>query len=295
MNKTINLSTSILIIILFVCNASAAPKYDCPKSAEGSKHGNLGTKYWESGQFNLAEKEMREAIKNDPDCSMWHQNLGVILNSLGRKDEASQSWSKSLQIDKNWCTSTKTESLLGLGNYYYDKRAYGKSIQNFEKALTTADKENIDKDILSSIYLYLSYNYTEPKELGNPYYNLKKAEELKRKALNLKPDDLFIKASITKLLILQNKRAEANQNIFELISAQNKSRNPNPGVYSYLAHIYSLLKDPKKSALYIEKAIDLDPGQAQYLLNELDKDFRQVSTAKEMQSIITKARKLTKK
>jgi len=62
-----------------------------------------------------------------------------------------------------------------------------------------------------------------------------------------------------------------------------------------LAHIYSLLKDPTKSAFYIEKAIDLDHAQAQYLLNELDKDFRDVSSSKEMKRIIAKAKEFTKK
>ena len=80
-----------------------------------------------------------------------------------------------------------------------------------------------------------------------------------------------------------------------IISAQQKSPSPNPGVYSYLAHIFSLLKEPRESAFYIEKAMDLDKGQAQYLLSELDKDFRQVSSAKEMQHVIAKAKQLTKK
>ena len=290
MNRILNLGASLILIALFGCSASA--QNDCATSKEGTKHGNLGTKYWESGQFDLAEKETREAIKYDPDCSMWYQNLAVILNSLGRKDGASQNWIKSLEIDKNWCTATKTESLFGLGNYYYDRRDYSKSIENFEKAVKTAPQEKVSRELLSRTYLYLSYNYTEP---NTPYYNLKKAEELKNKALEFQPDDLFIKASITKLLVLQNKLTEARQNITAIISAQQKSPSPNPGVYSYLAHIFSLLKEPKESAFYIEKAIDLDKSQAQYLLSELDKDFKQVSSAKEMQDVISKAKQITKK
>ena len=96
-------------------------------------------------------------------------------------------------------------------------------------------------------------------------------------------------------LFSKKKLPEARRNISELISAQSKSQNPNPGVYSYLAHIYSLLNDPKNSAVFIEKAIDLDRNQAQYLLNELDKDFKQVSSSKEMQPIILKAKELIKR
>jgi tetratricopeptide (TPR) repeat protein len=293
MNKITIFVSSLVTIVLFACIASAVPKYDCPKSAEGSKQGNAGARHWENGQVDLAEKETREAIRIDPNCSMWHQNLGFILESRGNHDEASKSWLKSLEVDRDWCTSYKTGSLFKIGLYYYDKkRDYGKSIQYFEKALSFARKEGVDNDLLSSIYLYLSYNYTEPEGLGQKFCNLKTAENLKKKALSHKPNDLFIKASITKLLVLQNKHAEAKQNITEIVSAQRTS--PNPGVYSYLAHIYSLLNDSRNSALYIEKAIDLDRSQAQYLLTELDKDFKQVSSANEMQRIIAKAKELSK-
>lgn len=290
MNKITNLIALILIVVSIGCSASSGN--DCAMSREGTKHGNLGTHYWESGQFNLAEKETREAITHDPDCSMWHQNLAVILYSSGRIDEASQSWIKSLQLDKNWCAATKAESLHGLGNYYYDKRDYGKSIEFFEKALRTAAKEKVSRELLGQTYLSLSYNYTEP---NTPYYDLKKAEDLKNKAFELQPGDLFIKASITKLLVLQHKLPESRQNISAIISAQQNNPSPNPGVYSYLAHIYSLLKDPERSALYMEKAIDLDKSQAHYLLNELGRDFKDVSKSRKMQGVITKAKKLGNK
>ena len=212
-------SYTMFLVVIIPCLVLAAPKYDCPKSREGSKHGNLGARYWQNGQFDLAEKETREAIRHNQDCSMWHQNLGFILESKGEYDDASKSWLKSLEYDKYWCTAYKTGSMYKLGIYHYEKkRAYGKSIQYFEKAITTAEKEQVDNDLLSSIYLYLSYNYVEPEGLGKQFYNLKTAEELKKKALRLKPNDLFIKTSITKLLVLQNRAAEAKSNLSEIIS-----------------------------------------------------------------------------
>ena len=200
------LGIAFLTVIVLVFRAFAAPQYDCPKNAEANKHGNLGAKYWENGQLPLAEKETRQAIKLSSDCSMWHQNLGFILESMGKYEEASQSWHKSLEVDKNWCTAYKTGSFMRLGLYYYQrKRDFKNSILFFEKALVMAKKEEVDSKTLSSVYLYLSYNYTEPKQSGNPYYNLRTAEELKKKALGLNPANLFIKASVTKLLVLQNK------------------------------------------------------------------------------------------
>jgi len=118
---------------------------------------------------------------------------------------------------------------------------------------------------------------------------------LKKQALALKPNDLFIKASLAKLLVLQKRTDEANRSIKEIIAAQEKSSKPISSVYSYIAHIYSLQKDPKSAALYIGKAIDLNPRQESgYLLDELTRDFKDVSQSKEMQPVIARARKTLK-
>ena len=285
---------SILVaaIVLFSFSASYGDmNYECPKIEAGSEHGNRGARYSWEGKFEEAEKETRYAIKIDPDCSMWQQNLGFILRDKNRRDEANDAFLNSLKINKYWCTSYKTGSLLEIGRYYYDKRKYSESISYLTQAIDMADKENANIDTKTSIYINLSYNYTDPKELGNSYYNLIKSEQLKKQALALKPNDLFIKASLAKLLVLQKKTDEANKSVKEIITAQEKSSKPNSSVYSYIAHIYSLQKDPKLAALYIGKAIDLNPRQESgYLLDELTRDFKDVSKSKEMQPVIARAR-----
>jgi len=269
--------------------------YECPKSKAGSEHGNRGARLWEAGNFNEAEKETRQAIKTDPDCSMWQQNQGFILEDKNKRDEANEAFLKSLKINKFWCTSYKTGSLLKIGRYYYDKRKYQESISYLTQAIDMATKENVNIDTKAQIYTNLSYNYTDPKELGNSYYNLKRAEQLKKQALVLKPNDLFIKASLAKLLVLQKRKEDANRSVKEIIAAQEKSSKPISSVYSYIAHIYSIQKDPKLAALYIGKAIDLNPRQeAGYLLDELTRDFKDVSKSKEMQTVITRARNTMK-
>ncbi len=268
---------------------SFAADDDCPRSDEGSKHGNLGTMLWERGKLAEAERETREAIRVDRDCSMWYQNLAVILGAAGRADEARDSWLKSLEINKSWCTGKRFESFYGLGSYYYQRRDFKKSVEFFERTMSEPQFTEASDAAKKTIYLEASYNYTEPRENGNPFYNLAKAEELKIKALQLNPDDQFVKASIAKLLVLQGKRNLAKQYIGELVTAQSRSQKPNPGVYSYLGHIYSLLNDPKNAAIFMSKAMDTDPGQGKYLLSELDKDFKQVAKSKEMQPVIRRA------
>lgn len=285
----------VAVVLLSFSISFGDMNYECPKSKTGSDHGNLGARLWEGGKLDEAEKETRQAIKIDPNCSMWQQNLGVILIDKNKRDEANVAFLNSLKIDKFWCTSSKSESLLAIGRYYYDKRKYIESITYLSQASDMADKENTDTEIKAQIYTNLSFNYTDPKELGNPYYNLKKAEQLKKQALALKPNDLFMKASLAKLLVLQKRTDEANKSIKEIIIAQEKSSKPISSVYSYIAHIYSLQRNPKLAALYIGKAIDLNPRQESgYLLDELTRDFKDVSKTKEMQPVIARARNTLK-
>lgn len=285
-------SIIIVAFVLFSFSISFGDmNYDCSKSKAGSEHGNRGARLWEARNLDEAEKETKNAIRIDPHCSMWQQNLGFILDDKNKRDEANEAFLNSIKTNNFWCTSYKTGSLLKIGKYYYDKRKYQDSISYLTQALDMASKENANIDTKAMLYIYLSYNYTDPKGLGNSYYNLKRAEQLKKQALALKPNDLFIKASLAKLLVLQKRTDEANKSVKEIIAAQEKSSKPISSVYSYIAHIYSLQKDPKLAALYIGKAIDLSPRQeAGYLLDELSRDFKDVSKSNEMQPVITRAR-----
>ena len=61
-------------------------------------------KHWKNGRYEMAEKETRKAIELNSLCSMWYQNLGFILESMGRYDEANESFLKSLEVlpAKTW-------------------------------------------------------------------------------------------------------------------------------------------------------------------------------------------------
>lgn len=291
------LSELMLLIFIFLCglNTYASQKYECPQSKAGTAHGNLGAKLWESGKYIEAENETRIAIKNDPNCSMWRQNQGFILKDMGKYDEANVSLLKSLEVDNYWCTASKTGSLMEIAWFYYSKRDYKRSIKYFNSAIEMASKENIDNNTKALIYTRLSYNYTDPSENGNRYYNLTLAEKYKKMAINLNPNDMFLKASYTKLLVLRKRMPEARKYLSEIINYESKSSKPDSSVYSYLAHIYSVLNEPKEAALYIKKAIELNPKyEANYLISELNRDFKNVSNSKEMLPVIEKARNISK-
>ena len=59
----------------------------------------IGKKQLEDGQYENALNSFQKAIslhQNDPD--LWNMK-GVVLRSLGRYDEAVESFNKSLEID----------------------------------------------------------------------------------------------------------------------------------------------------------------------------------------------------
>jgi tetratricopeptide (TPR) repeat protein len=257
-------------------------------------HGNLGTRYWEQGKLDLAEKETRKAIDLNSNSSLWYQNLGVILKSAGRHEESALAFIKALNINNDWGSSYKTGALMEAGYYYYSKRDYKRSISTLEKAIATAVKEDVPSDTLKELYLYLSYNYTDATLEVNPFYDLEKAQALKTKAYELAPEDLFVKASITKLYILQKKLDLARKTITEIETKLEGGKILNSSsVYAYLGHIYSLLDDSSSCAAAMMKSIELNPEYASnYLITELDNDFSNVAKSEDMKQVIERARQV---
>src|SRR5512136_1445104 len=105
------LTLTAMMVLLSFSVSIGDMNYECPKSKAGSEHGNRGARLWEAGNLDEAEKETRQAIKIDPNCSMWQQNLGVILKDKNKIEDANVAFLDSLQTDKYWCTSSKSESL----------------------------------------------------------------------------------------------------------------------------------------------------------------------------------------
>ncbi len=260
-------------------------------------HGNKGANYWEQGKLDLAEQETRKAIELNPKSSLWYQNLGFILESAGQYEESIHAHKKSLAIDKDWGAAYKTGSLMLVGYDFFSKRNYKKSIAILNEALATAVKESVSPIAMKDLYLYLSYNYTDANPDVNPYYDLNKAHELKAKAYEIVPHDLFVKASITKLLILQDNISLAKNNINEIENALAQLNVPNSSaVYSYLGHIYSMLNDAQACSDAMTKSLDIHPTEAsRYLLSELNNDFKNVSDSKVMEDVIKRAKTIATK
>jgi Flp pilus assembly protein TadD len=58
---------------------------------------NLGALYAESGRMAEAERVMREATARAPSDARLHDNLGLILQALGREDDAALEWEAAVR------------------------------------------------------------------------------------------------------------------------------------------------------------------------------------------------------
>ena len=95
-----------------------------PQDSEA--HYNLGIVMQELGKLNEAEASYKKAITLKPDHKT-HNNLGIVLQELGKLDEAEASYKKAITLKPNFLQAIKNRWLL----LFSQKR--------FEEALLDAD------------------------------------------------------------------------------------------------------------------------------------------------------------
>jgi len=122
-----------------------------------------------SGDFNTAEVEIKELIKEHPKFSELYNLYGIILDQQNKLDEAISVYKKAIELKPNF-----VESYFNMGNLFVKNRMAKKAIPLFEKAI------ELKPDYLEA---YLS--------LGNTFKYLKKFKECIlnfRKVVELKPN-----------------------------------------------------------------------------------------------------------
>ncbi len=90
----------------------------------------LGLLFVDFGQLELAQENIRKAIKNTNDKPQYHNNLGNVYLKQGKIDLAQGSYKNAILIDQDY-----VEAYNNLASIYYNQGKLEKSIQLFHKLL----------------------------------------------------------------------------------------------------------------------------------------------------------------
>ncbi len=132
-------------------------------------HNNLGILLNNVGRKEDAEKEYREAIRINHDYAGAHNNLGNLLNNVGRKEDAEEEYREAIRINRDFAEAHNNLGLL-LNN--------------------VGRREDAEKEWREA--LRIKPDFTEAGyNLGNLLYDLGRKEDAEaeyREAIRIKPD-----------------------------------------------------------------------------------------------------------
>jgi len=157
----------------------------------------------QAGMYIGKETLWRDTLAKNPDCWLAQNNLGVLLKSQGRTEEAMEHYRKAVQISPNYF-----ESLNNLGVTLADTGRFDEAIENYHKAIqinpiyseaminlgdALAVKGRFDEAI-DNYYKAIQIKPNSPGALNNLGFALaakgrfKEAVESYREAIRIKPD-----------------------------------------------------------------------------------------------------------
>lgn len=126
----------------------------------------LGVIYIQQNNFRKAELIYRKLLSETQKESIYYCNFGRCLYSLGRLDEALEAYENAVKLD-----SSKPVRFVSIGQIYYEKKEFAKSLEYFGRALEL-DPQNTD-------YLELTAELAElARDRGRLHKSLKKLIEI---------------------------------------------------------------------------------------------------------------------
>ncbi len=207
-------------------------------------HNNLGIVLQELGKLEDAVASYQKALTIKPNIAEAHNNLGLVLFELGRPEEAIANYRKALTIMPDL-----VESHYNLGNVLWKLGRLDKAQASYHEALR-----------LKPDYAEAHHN------LGNVFWVLGKEEKAEanfRQALRLKPDYADAHNNLGNVLWVLGKEEEAEANFQKAITI-----NPNfTEAYSNLGALYHAHHRFEEAVASLHKALDLNPDYAEAYAN----------------------------
>ncbi|XP_024081501.1 transmembrane and TPR repeat-containing protein 2-like [Cimex lectularius] len=204
-------------------------------------------------QYDEAIKSYQLAVHFRPSLALAHLNLGTLLASRGRNEEAEAVLVRCSQLDGSGVKdprthhSTRVSALVHLGRIYADRGEYTKAVQAYTHAVQIRPAD-YQPQVL--------YNL-----LGEALTRLEKHEEAERwfkAALVAKPDHVPAHLTYGKLLSKNKTRISEAEQWF--IKAK-KLAPSDPTVYVHFGQFLAELERHGEAASLYLKAAELAPNQ----------------------------------
>lgn len=140
---------------------------------------------FESHEGNLEEAlaKLNESVKLEPEASYVHNELGLIYRKMGKTSESIAAFTQSIQLTPGWFIPR-----FNICEMLEAEKRYGEAITHYEFLIDAG----FDRDY---IYLNAGYCYLNLK-------NLKKAETMLLKALELAPGDAFTNYNLSQAYLM---------------------------------------------------------------------------------------------
>jgi tetratricopeptide (TPR) repeat protein/4-amino-4-deoxy-L-arabinose transferase-like glycosyltransferase len=232
---------------------------------------NLGSVYFNLGQYHKAEEQYLNAIQANPNNISAHRNLASTYSKMGLVEKALRQYQEALSLD-----STSYESHFGLGNLYQNQGQIEPAIQEYEKALASNPKHEASYYNLGNMYYQLGLmgkakghfekaiainprNDTAYNNLGSAHYRLGQVDSA---------IDCYQKA-----IALNNGNADAHSNLGNMyfyrgqldraISQYRLAINADPGhsdAHANLGNVYDRQGRTEDAIGEWKRALEINPA-----------------------------------
>jgi tetratricopeptide (TPR) repeat protein len=231
---------------------------------------NLGSVYFNQGQYQNAEKEFLKAIQLDPQNINARRNLATTYSKMRLYDKALREYQEALFLDKASC-----EIRLSIGNLYQNQGHYGLAIRQYENILALDPKHEGAYQNLGNSYYHLGQmekakEYLEKllsinvendngyNNLGSVYYHLGRVDEamaLYQKAIALNAANANARSNLGNMYFYKGQLEKAIEEYKMALSIDPR----HPDAHGNLGNVYFRQGRIEEAMKEWEKALEINP------------------------------------
>lgn len=198
--------------------------------------------YWNDKKWQLCAEQCTEAIAYNPDDITFHYYLGQAYYIMDRKDEALGALRRGLQHRDAFSSKEMLSDFYSvIGEILHEKRLLGEAYAAFDSALQYND---------ANLMCLNNYAYFLALEGGD----LKKAEEMSYKTVQMQPDNANNLDTYAWILFLEKRYDEALTYIEKALEADTAGV-PNAVILEHAGDIHALLGKTDKAVDYWQQAL----------------------------------------